>query len=706
MPRDDHRLIRNRASEDRQAAVLTPPGIRKAQSERASGPGADAKDERPTARVRRRRQVNVLACTANPRVQRIVDELRTGAGIATYELVSVTDRARARTLLCEPSWDAFVLDEEGCTALDALPEADRLRILSSAVVITEGGAAALAQVSAAECIPGKRISRFALDDALCRVARRKMAGGKPKERETLADVLWGIARRNLLAHTDLAASFRPLVETAAHLLHLGRASVWRFLDNPRRMRCEAMYIAATGEFTGDIEVPAASCPGYCSAMQNHRILAIQDALRDPRSSEIAPYLVEAGIGALLDAPVYLNGEVVGLFCCAHVGGTRAWTEAEQYIAASFSDYAQLVLMAHQRRKAEEVVLAQRQRMQQGQRLEILGAIADMAIGRCQSQFATINATVQQLLRADAGQLPAEVHGRLLTVLAACESGSQVVNQVKSYSPTAAPAVAAPGPTSAAEAAVAACAMVRSLNTRDLAFEATLMRDRGSVACDPAALRSALFSMAYHGLQQAPDGGRLALSCQELPLDGQQRGIVEFAAVCSAWLPVREFESGMVLVSNFAATVGAQLEVCHVDAGTRASLRIPRSGTGHQLRPRDDLAIILVADDEEPTEILDMLRFFRYNSVLLRTQDALAHLREQRANVGLVVLDAANSQLPLQERLGAMRLATTRPILIVGPPELSVGIPSNDVRLKVLSGSSLVAIAAHIEQVLQGASRAG
>ena len=178
-------------------------------------------------------------------MQKIVEELRSGQGVASYALTCAKDHASGLNLLREPHWDAFIFDEATFATLDTFPETDRLRILRTAVVVTELGAAGLASMSAAECMPVNNITRFGLDNTLCRIARRKIVVGKPKDRETLPDILWGIARRNLQGNTDLAAAFRPLVENASRVLRLGRASVWRFLDHPKRLRCEAMYVTAS-----------------------------------------------------------------------------------------------------------------------------------------------------------------------------------------------------------------------------------------------------------------------------------------------------------------------------------------------------------------------------------------------------------------------------------------------------------------------------
>jgi diguanylate cyclase (GGDEF)-like protein len=82
-------------------------------------------------------------------------------------------------------------------------------------------------------------------------------------------------------------------------------------------------------------------------------LAASDARTDPRTSEFAPeYLVPNGIQAMLDVPIWLNGEFIGIVCHEHIGSLREWSDEEQNFAASIADLVSLTIDSIQRRKAE------------------------------------------------------------------------------------------------------------------------------------------------------------------------------------------------------------------------------------------------------------------------------------------------------------------------------------------------------------------
>ncbi|MCI0408130.1 MAG: PAS domain S-box protein, partial [Acidobacteria bacterium] len=56
-----------------------------------------------------------------------------------------------------------------------------------------------------------------------------------------------------------------------------------------------------------------------------------------------------------DAPVWLEGKMVGVVCHEHVGPPRQWTPEEERFASSVADFASLTLEAHQRWEAEQAL---------------------------------------------------------------------------------------------------------------------------------------------------------------------------------------------------------------------------------------------------------------------------------------------------------------------------------------------------------------
>ena len=56
---------------------------------------------------------------------------------------------------------------------------------------------------------------------------------------------------------------------------------------------------------------------------------------------------------MIDVPIRLHGQIIGIICHEHIGPRREWTSSEQDFAASVADMISLKLEATERKKAEQ-----------------------------------------------------------------------------------------------------------------------------------------------------------------------------------------------------------------------------------------------------------------------------------------------------------------------------------------------------------------
>lgn len=167
-------------------------------------------------------------------------------------------------------------------------------------------------------------------------------------------VLLDLARSELLSGGDVDLAAARISEAATKALKVGRASVWLFEGDPADLVCRHMYMPANDTHRTGIRLPVALCPQYCKSLDDHRLLVVEDALTHPLTAELVDiYLKPEGIGAVLDAPIYLDGKACGVVCTAHHGGSRHWRDEERSFAAAMADMMRMVLEASRRRQAEE-----------------------------------------------------------------------------------------------------------------------------------------------------------------------------------------------------------------------------------------------------------------------------------------------------------------------------------------------------------------
>ncbi len=190
------------------------------------------------------------------------------------------------------------------------------------------------------------------------VAERKQAEEALRRSHELLSkqnaVLADFSKRLNPERGNLESLMGELTRAASATLDVGRVSVWMYREEESFIECLDLYDAARDGHEGGQRLAGADFPSYFRALSEHRAIAAHDAHRDPRTREFSQtYLGPLGITSMLDAPIWLEGRMVGVICNEHVGAPRTWTPEEERFAASVADFASLVLEAHQRFRAEQ-----------------------------------------------------------------------------------------------------------------------------------------------------------------------------------------------------------------------------------------------------------------------------------------------------------------------------------------------------------------
>ncbi|MDR2668732.1 MAG: response regulator [Desulfovibrio sp.] len=178
-----------------------------------------------------------------------------------------------------------------------------------------------------------------------------------------SDIEYAVALSNALARiTKTPALTAGILRDAAEViagegcraLNAGRVGLWRLLRDKPALRSITSCDCACGAYTVQEDFPLDDRQRYVELLHTERLLIIDDIAH----SDILPNLKETygpDVCALLDAPVRMGGELVGVVCIEQdrteqFPERRVWTIEEQNFASSLADFLALAMNSAERRR--------------------------------------------------------------------------------------------------------------------------------------------------------------------------------------------------------------------------------------------------------------------------------------------------------------------------------------------------------------------
>ena len=176
--------------------------------------------------------------------------------------------------------------------------------------------------------------------------------GRRKQSQTLVE----LARSKTFQQGNLNAVLKEITETTARTLLVQRVGVWLYNQERSKIECIDLYDVSTKEHSFGNSLSQKNYPAYFQALEEERTIAANDARNDPRTKELSEsYLSVLGITSLLDAPIWLEGRLVGVVCHEHIGEGRQWTLEEETFAGSIADFVTLAIEASERNVVQEAL---------------------------------------------------------------------------------------------------------------------------------------------------------------------------------------------------------------------------------------------------------------------------------------------------------------------------------------------------------------
>ncbi|RMG10324.1 MAG: GAF domain-containing protein [Cyanobacteria bacterium J055] len=165
-----------------------------------------------------------------------------------------------------------------------------------------------------------------------------------------------LAKSENLYDGKFEAALLEITELASQVLKVERASVWLYNQQASKLNCVDLYERSPNRHSQGMKLSVARYPNYFQALENEQVIVVDNALDDPRMIEFRDsYLLTHQITAMLDAPIYIKGRIVGVICLEQTQTPRHWAIEEQNFVTYLAYMTALAIESRDRALAEEAL---------------------------------------------------------------------------------------------------------------------------------------------------------------------------------------------------------------------------------------------------------------------------------------------------------------------------------------------------------------
>jgi len=226
------------------------------------------------------------------------------------------------------------------------------------------------------------------------------------------DLILLLTRQRYSSNNSLQEAAELITRSACDIYEIDCASLWH-LDGPMLVPISA-YHRASQEYVLPEPIDASVFPDYLDALHTGRAIDAHNAIRDPRTRDMAESLRPRDVNAMLDASIRVDGQVVGVLCLEQTGATRAWQSDEIAFAGELADQFAQVISNHNRRTATSALHLFQRAVEQSANAFLL-VNCDGVVEYVNPSFTAITQYTTE-----------EVHGQRLSELPALENLSELL----------------------------------------------------------------------------------------------------------------------------------------------------------------------------------------------------------------------------------------------------------------------------------------
>ncbi|MBM7570114.1 EAL domain-containing protein [Aquibacillus albus] len=206
-------------------------------------------------------------------------------------------------------------------------------------------------------IPYHSMDQDALQVVIKDVTERKQAENFDSQlriRKQKTELLQLIKNRDI-NNGKLDKAYEVIAESAANSLGIERVSIWMYDKSRYALHCKDMFEWSKNSHTSGANIDLEDNPHYMVSIEKDSLITVHDVYKEIGNKNIYKPFLDHSVSSFMDAPIRVDGRVVGIVNFEHIGMPRQWTYDEQSFATSIADLVELAIEKSERKRVEKKV---------------------------------------------------------------------------------------------------------------------------------------------------------------------------------------------------------------------------------------------------------------------------------------------------------------------------------------------------------------
>ncbi|MDF2449816.1 MAG: hypothetical protein K0R26_2320 [Bacteroidota bacterium] len=163
-----------------------------------------------------------------------------------------------------------------------------------------------------------------------------------------------LSKSRMIRDGHIDEAIYEILESSSRAIQTTRVNAWVFDENKTKIQCIGNYDVRENKLVHQASLPRIIMPRYFSLFETEKIIITTDTSKENRTDEMdETYLRPNDIQSLMDIPVRIEGEMIGVICFENVGAPREWTLMEQKYGLVAAQMVSLTIESYNKQKVKQ-----------------------------------------------------------------------------------------------------------------------------------------------------------------------------------------------------------------------------------------------------------------------------------------------------------------------------------------------------------------